>query len=656
MGKPNIDAAALPRRTHMTENVHEPGFFEKIAGFGKAYWVVNILELFERGAYYGMMSILARHMEKNLDFDSWAIGLLFSMLLILLYFVPIFSAALAEKYGYKETLLVAFALLGTGYFIFYFMETEVGFFLTILVMGTGAGAFKPMVSATVAHVTTKDQRNLGYTIYYWLINLGAFMVPLLLSFTVEEESYKWVFVFSGSIIALNMLITLIFFESPVERDPSRTVGSVLRDATRVLGDRRFTTLLIIYSGFWFMFSMNQSFLPLYMKNFHLMPEWFETTHLATINPGTIILIGPLLSMIIERFDSLKVMVLGIALFVFGFFLVGFFQISAIFVLGIFIFSIGEFITHPNFISYTSKIAPPDKVAMYMGYVFIPIGVGQTIGSFVGGFLYGHYAEDEQMPQIFWAIYCSVGLLTLTAIIIYHRKVGAAVRKQETEWEIIETPATPAKVPLYERLWNSPVYMVAALLMIPVLLGAAMAGDEREFFEEDEEGEWHTYLVSYERRTESTTQQAHVDDDETYTFPFMGEKHNLTSVRIEIRYSESEEFLGGGGLCDDVSANVHVPDEYETENSTTSGSQTDCNEDPDIVLTVAFDSDFTWEDEKLRADSADELRETLTIDRARGEWMVNVTVNVNDGSLVTDTGEDIEVRFIREYYEAEVSWN
>ena len=161
-----------------------------------------------------------------------------------------------------------------------------------------------------------------------------------------------------------------------------------------------------------------------------------------------------------------------------------------------------------------------------------------------------------------------------------------------------------------------------------------------------------YRVTYERFTQSSSLSAHVDDGETHTFFFTGEVHNLTKVTIEINYLESEEFLGAGGLCDDVDASVGVPDSYDEGNSTTSGSQTDCNAEPDIRLVVVFDNDFAWDGEDIfsKAETEDELREELTLDRATGEWQVNVTVQVNDGSLVTDSGEDIDVSFVREYYE------
>ena len=84
-----------------------------------------------------------------------------------------------------------------------------------------------------------------------------------------------------------------------------------------LQDKKFRTLLIIYSGFWFMYAVNHSFLPLYMNDFNRMPSWFTIQWLAIINPGTIIVVGPGLGKFMEKYKSLNVMMVGIIIYCIG---------------------------------------------------------------------------------------------------------------------------------------------------------------------------------------------------------------------------------------------------------------------------------------------------------------------------------------------------
>ena len=48
-------------------------------------------------------------------------------------------------------------------------------------MATGSGLFKPIISGTIARTTDDSNSVFGFGIYYWMINLGAFLAPLVVS-------------------------------------------------------------------------------------------------------------------------------------------------------------------------------------------------------------------------------------------------------------------------------------------------------------------------------------------------------------------------------------------------------------------------------------------------------------------------------------------
>jgi dipeptide/tripeptide permease len=80
--------------------------------FPPMYWLVIIFEFFERGSYYGMMSILSVYLTDQLNFTKESVGLIKSTIQPLLYFLPILAGAIADRMGYRRTLMVAFSLLG----------------------------------------------------------------------------------------------------------------------------------------------------------------------------------------------------------------------------------------------------------------------------------------------------------------------------------------------------------------------------------------------------------------------------------------------------------------------------------------------------------------------------------------------------------------
>ena len=152
--------------------------------YSPTFWTANVMELFERAAYYGMNSILAGYLtlavvDGGLGFSTQAVGFLQGIVYACTYVLPILGGALADRYGYRRMLLVAFSLLATGYFAAGHASTYALVFLALLVMATGSGLFKPIISGTIARTTDERTSAFGFGIYYWMINLGAFLAPLV---------------------------------------------------------------------------------------------------------------------------------------------------------------------------------------------------------------------------------------------------------------------------------------------------------------------------------------------------------------------------------------------------------------------------------------------------------------------------------------------
>jgi MFS family permease len=458
------------------------------AQFTKGFWVVNTLELFERGAYYALMAVLAQHMVQNIHFTETVTGIVMAIFMFCLYFLPFILGAIAEKVGFKQMLIANFVLMFIGYLMFGFVTDSVLFVLAIIILGVGAGGFKPLISGTIAHITKSQQRNLAYAIYYWMINCGAFFVPLAFglyftSFPSAEAAapyYRYIFFFSASFVIVNILITFFLYKNPKEPDKEKDIKSVFVNAAIVVKDIKFFSLLVIYSGFWFMFAMNHSYLPLYMLNFKLMPPWVTPLLLATINPGTIILVGPFLAKYMEKLPSLQMMILGSCIFMAGLLILGLWPSPLTLFIGVVIFSVGEFITHPNFISYVSKIAPKERVTIYMGYIFISTGIGLVLGSLSGGIIYENIARNMEQPRLFWAIVVSIGLISTFFLIFYNKRYSTHRPGMDDEIKETKDDRDIGIVPLKANFLESNMMMIAPLIVIPIILIIAQSSGTDTF--------------------------------------------------------------------------------------------------------------------------------------------------------------------------------
>jgi dipeptide/tripeptide permease len=391
---------------------------EKKAGlkdFPFTYWIAIIYEFFERGSYYGMMSVLSVYLVDQLGFEKTQVGLIKSTIQPLLYFLPIITGAIADRMGFRKTLMVAFSLLGTGYFLTSQATEYLPVFLSLVIMGIGAGTFKPVISGTIAKVTDEDTSTLGFGIFYWTINLGAFIFPMFIVPALKALDWSYVIIASAIGTGAMIIPTLFIYKEPTrEKHKKEPVGVVLKDIFSkiwmVILDWRFMLFIFIYSWFWILyFQMFDSVLwyvdafvnaaPLdnFVQNKIGINWHFAVEHVTVINAGTIILLQLFVSSIVRKTKALPTMVTGIAIGTIGMAILSLSTSIWVFMAGIFLFSVGEMTAHPKFISYLGLIAPPDKKATYMGFGFLYGVFGSAIGGYLGALLYVGFV-DQPMIQ------------------------------------------------------------------------------------------------------------------------------------------------------------------------------------------------------------------------------------------------------------------
>jgi len=400
------------------------------------------MEFFERGSYYGMMSILSVYMTDQLDYTKESVGVIKSVIQPMLYILPILSGAIGDRFGYKRILTFAFIFLGFGYFLTSQTTEYAMVFGSLIIMAIGAGAFKPMISGTIARSTNEDNSTLGFGIFYWSINLGAFLFPLILVPYIKN-TFGWEYVMMASAIATaSMLIpTFLLYKEPKRPESTKTLGEVLKGAVLVLTDFKFIGLIVIYSGFWILyFQMFDSVLWYVQKYVDATPlnnfvngalggiginmNWkFDVEHVTVINAGTIIFLQLIVSSIVKNTKALPTMIAGIAMGTIGMAILAINTNIWVFMLGITIFSIGEMTAHPKFISYVGLIAPEDKKALYLGYSFLYGVIGSSVGALLGAFLYVHFVDNLNQPSTLWIIFSMIGVVTIIGLLLYNKFVS-----------------------------------------------------------------------------------------------------------------------------------------------------------------------------------------------------------------------------------------
>lgn len=411
--------------------------------FSKNFWTVIVMEFFERGSYYGVVSVLSVYLvlsvnEGGLGFSKESVGVIKSTITPLLYLLPILSGAIADRFGYRNTLMFAFTLLSLGYFLTSLFTAYTYVFTSLIIMAVGAGFFKPIISGTIARSTDKTNSTLAFGIFYWSINLGAFIFPLILVPWLKQISWSYIFIMASIGTGWLLILNFFVYKEPQKPESSKTIAQILKEAVFVLKDFRFVLMIVVYSGFWILYFQMFDTVLWYFKDyvdktpvnnlinstlgiFISNPNWeFDAEHVTVINAGTIILLQILISNIVKNSKALPTMITGIAIGTIG---MGILAVSShpfIFIAGIIIFSIGEMTAHPKFISYVGLIAPQDKKALYLGYAFLYGVLGSGIGGILGANLYVHFVDKLKDPATLWIIFSMIGVLTITGLLLFNK--------------------------------------------------------------------------------------------------------------------------------------------------------------------------------------------------------------------------------------------
>ena len=411
--------------------------------FPKNFWVVILMEFFERGSYYGMMSVLSVYLvlnvnEGGLGFTKASVGVIKSVITPILYFLPILSGAIADRFGYRKTLMFAFVVMSTGYFLTSMATSYYLIFASLILTVLGAGTFKPIISGTIARTTTEKNSTLGFGIFYWSINLGAFIFPLILVPILKSMSWSYVFIMSAIGTGWLLLLNIFVYKEPEKPASSKSILEVLKGAVMVLKDFRFILMIVIYSGFWILYFQMFDTVLWYFKDYMDMtpvnnlvngmlgifvsnPNWkFDAEHVTVINAGTIILLQILVSNIVKNTKALPTMITGIAMGTVGMAILAISTHAWVFIAGLIIFSLGEMTAHPKYISYIGLIAPADKKALYLGYSFLYGVLGSGIGGILGANLYVHYVDKLHQPSTLWLIFSMIGVVTICGLLLYNK--------------------------------------------------------------------------------------------------------------------------------------------------------------------------------------------------------------------------------------------
>ncbi len=438
------------------------------SSFPRSFWTANVIELFERAAYYAIASFVVIYLNETLGMSpTFSTFLNGSLLWGLIYFMPIISGTLADKYGYKRSLMVSFVMIALGYFIMGNVQAfwpgiigagtaetidyTIPIVLGIILIGLGGSIVKPCIAETVQK-TSGVNATLGFGIFYMVINIGSITGRGVSYFIRVNMGIPAIFSTAATIFALiGLLVVLFIYREPEyvsdgKKDDQvvqkKTLGQALAGIFIVLRNMRFVFFLIVIAFFWFIYVQIYNLIPLFLR--FIDPE--APVELYTLaNPIMIVLFQLLITKLAKRWTPIKSIMIGIGVSTLGMLInivpiliftdiaqkvniwAFTLPIAGIFmIISIASMAVGEMMASPRTYEYIGAIAPKGEEGLYLGYANLPIAIGSIVGSPIGGAMFEYFISSPHSrgesihAATMWIIVALMGVVSMVGMAIYDR--------------------------------------------------------------------------------------------------------------------------------------------------------------------------------------------------------------------------------------------
>jgi dipeptide/tripeptide permease len=380
--------------------------------FPREFWLANFMELCERAAYYGFFVVLTLYLTDIVGFNDKETGVVAGVFFALLYFFPPFVGAIGDKIGFKNGLILAFSLLTVGYFFLgvFHSKALVVFFLFVVLIG---GSFiKPLITGTVAKTTNEANKARGFSLFYWVVNIGAFGGKTVVPSIRQGIGLEYVNFFSAGMAFIALLFAIFIFKVDENRiDNGKSIKDVINALIKIFSTPRLIILTLIVAGFWIIQHQLYATMPKYVIRLlgeDAKPEW-----LANVNPLVVVLFVVLITQLTKKYKAVSVMLVGMIIMpisalamamsqslesitgpsidILGFFAMH--PLTMMMIVGIGIQGLAECFISPRFLEYFALQAPEGEEGTYMGFSHLHSFFSALIGFIMSGFLLDAYCPD-----------------------------------------------------------------------------------------------------------------------------------------------------------------------------------------------------------------------------------------------------------------------
>jgi Dipeptide/tripeptide permease len=424
----------------------------KLSGwrFPKAFWVANLVELLERAAYYGFFIAVTLYLTDVVGYTDIQSGWIAGVFAAGLYFLPTFSGALADKIGFRAAIILAFTLLTIGYFSLGILPYKSTVIPALLIIMIGGSFIKSVISGTVAKESNAHNRARAYSIFYWMVNIGAFSGKMFAYPIRMDLGVVYIQYYSAALSFLALIAVFLFYKSSNTAGQGKSLKETWNAFIKVCKNARLVWLIIIVTGFWMIQHQLYASMPKFvirMVGPEASPEW-----IANVNPFVVVLTVLFVTELGKRISALTSISIGMFLIPISAFIMSLgpwllgitgndvnvlglimSPITIMMIIGIVFQALGETFISPRFFGVFFTSIPQRRrgfVSWFQPSALLPCQsagihlIGLSIGEILSQVTRNHFTSRKTAAyanaHYIWYYYAVVGVIAAFALVVYAR--------------------------------------------------------------------------------------------------------------------------------------------------------------------------------------------------------------------------------------------
>ncbi|NPA67595.1 MAG: peptide MFS transporter, partial [Chlorobi bacterium] len=425
-----------------------------------------------RAAYYGVFIVITLYLSRILGFSDIEAGIISGIFSGGLYLLPTFSGAYADKIGFKKSLLLAFSLLTIGYLglavlpgileakglaeygkeVIYkgLRESNDKYYIipVLLIIMVGGSFIKSVITGTIAKETSEDTRAKGFSIFYMMVNIGAFSGKTIVKPLRDSMGNSGLInlnYFSAAMTLTAFILIFLFYKSAENSGKGKSFKEIRTALIKVLSNTKLMVLILIVSGFWIVQHQLYATMPKYvlrMAGENSAPSWY-----ANVNPLVVVLSVAWITRLMRKKSPVFSMTVGMFIMPFSALTMasgnllgseninlGFIHIHPIalmMIAGIILQALAESFISPRYLELFSLQAPEGEEGLYLGFSHLHSFISSVFGFGISGFLLSKYCPDPKLfdtreeweaasvhAHYIWYYFAGIALIAAISLVIY----------------------------------------------------------------------------------------------------------------------------------------------------------------------------------------------------------------------------------------------